>query len=259
MRRERREARAAAARDGSRANGTAAGGLPPALPDALVEELTAQRTAALRVEVMRRPDLALASVVYALALPVFYGGAWEAESALVIEVGSVDLASRVADPDACPALRAMAEAREAWGRRLPGDAADLWGWLTDQARDMLLDLLAFLASRGIDAVVHRHEGRRPARIGHADRLAAAAALDMGAWWTADAAFLARLSKAGIAAAVAEGASPGLAAPLARLAKGEAVERAARALAGRGWLPEPLRTPSGNAAVSENDRAAAEVA
>ena len=81
----------------------------PALSDTLVEELTTQRTAALRVEVMRRPDLALTGVVHALALPVFYTHAWRAESVMEIRATSIGLTDRLADPDACPALREINE------------------------------------------------------------------------------------------------------------------------------------------------------
>ena len=214
----------------------------PALSDTLVEELTTQRTAALRVEVMRRPDLALAGIIHALALPVFYTHAWRAESAMEIKATSIGLTDRLANPDACPALREINEVCEAWGYRLPGDAGDLWEWLIEQSQDVLLELLAFLAAGSINAVKQRHEHSRPGRIEHADRMAASAGLDMTAWWTVDAAFLARLSKAQIAAAVAEGASAELAAPLTKITKGEAVQRAVVALDGRGWLPEPLRTP-----------------
>lgn len=244
VRREKKEARVAEiAATRTMADGTVTGEDPsPALSDTLVEELTAQRTAALRVEVMRRPDLALAGVIHALALPTFYTHAWRADSALEIKAASIDLPGRVADPETCPALKAMAEAREAWGYRLPGDAGDLWQWLVEQPQDVLLDLLAFLASGSINAVKQRHERGRPAKMEHADQLAVSAGLDMTAWWTADAAFLARLTKAQIAGAVAEGSSIELAAPLPKLAKGEAVQRAAQALEGRGWLPEPLRTP-----------------
>lgn len=77
--------------------------LSPALPDALVEDLTAQRTAALRVEVMRRPDLALAGTVHALALPVFYRHAWTADSAFDLKGTSIGLSERIRDVEACPA------------------------------------------------------------------------------------------------------------------------------------------------------------
>jgi hypothetical protein len=104
-----------------------------------------------------------------------------------------------------------------------------------------LALLAFLASGSVNAVRQRHE-RPSERLRHADQLAGFAALDMAGWWTADAAFLARLSKAQIAQAVSEGVSPEVAAPLAKLAKGEAVRRAAEALEGRDWLPAPPLCP-----------------
>ncbi len=212
----------------------------PALSDTLVEELTAQRTAALRAEVMQRPHLALAGVVHALALPVFYTHAYRAASCFELRASDVGLTHRIERAETCPALKALDEAREAWGDRLPGEAGDLWGWLTEQPQDTVLELLAFLASGSVNAVRQRHEGRS-ARMEHADQLARSAALDMTAWWTSDAAFLARLNKAQIAGAVAEGASAELAAPLTKLPKAQAVQRAALALEGRGWLPAPLRT------------------
>lgn len=215
VRREKKEVRAAeiaAAR--STGDGTVTAQDPsPALSDTLVEELTAQRTAALRVEMMRRPDLALAGVVHAVALPVFYTHAWRVEAAFEIKAASIDLRGRVTEPETCPALRVVEEAREAWGCRLPGEAGDLWPWLIEQPQDVLLDLLAFVASASVNAVKQRHEGGRPARMEHADQLAVNAGLDMTAWWSVDATFLARLSKPQIAAAVAEGASIEMAAPL----------------------------------------------
>lgn len=248
VRRERKEReraeRAEIAASRAEAGETVTEAPSPTLSDVLTEKLTAIRTAALRVEVMRRPDLALAGVVHALALPVFYTHAWRAESAVEIKATSIDLAGRIAEAEACPALAAMTEAREAWGYRLPGDVGDLWEWLTDQNGDTLLDLLAFLTAQSLNGVKQRHERGRPGRIKHADAIAASADLDMRAWWSVDAAFLARLSKAQIAAAVAEsmGRDAGeLPALLLKLPKAEAVSRAAQALEGRGWLPEPLRT------------------
>lgn len=216
----------------------------PALSDMLTEELTAIRTVGLRVEVMRRPDLALAAVVHALALPAFYTHAWAAESAAEIKAASVDLASRIANTAACPALTVIADEREAWGHRLPGEAGDLWSWLLAQDQSTVLDLLAFLTAQSLNGVKQRHERAECDRLRHADQVAASAGLDMRAWWAVDAAFLARLSKAGIAAAVAEGLGSEageLPALVLKLPKAEAVTRAAQALEGRGWLPEPLRT------------------
>ncbi|GJE02024.1 ParB/RepB/Spo0J family partition protein [Methylobacterium isbiliense] len=216
----------------------------PALSDVLTEEMTALRTAALRVEVMRRPDLALAGVVHALAMPVFYTHAWRAESAFEIKATSIDLVGRIAGAEACPTLAAMTEAREAWGYRLPGDVGDLWEWLTEQSGDTLLDLLAYLAAQSLNGVKQRHERGRPGRVEHADTIAASADLNMRTWWSVDAAFLARLSKAQIAAAVADGMGEeagDLPPLLLKLPKAEAVSRAAQALDGRGWLPELLRT------------------
>lgn len=163
----------------------------PALSDTLTEELTAQRTAALRVEVMRRPDLALAGVVHALALPVFYRHAWKADSAFDIKATSLGLSERIQDVEACPALKAIETEHEGWGHRLPGEAGDLWEWLLAQHRDTVLDLLAFLASQSLNAVKQRHERGMNDRLRHADQVARSAALDMTQWWSTDEAYLAR--------------------------------------------------------------------
>ena len=146
--------------------------------------------------------------------------------------------------------------------RLPGEVSDLWPWLLAQDQGTVLDLLAFLVSLSLNGVKHRHERAGCDRLRHADQVAASASLDMRAWWSTDEAFLSRLSKAQIAAAVAEGAGDGsreLAAVIAKLPKGEAVACAAQALEGRGWLPEPLRTPAASdRRRAEADRIAVEV-
>ena len=254
VRREKKQARAAETVAARTEGGERIAEAPcPTLPDSLVEELTAQRTAALRVEVMGRPDLALAGVVHALALPVFYPYAYRAASCFDLRAYDVGLSPRVAEAQTCPALQALDAAHEAWSQRLPGDSGEFWAWLTEQPQDTVMELLAFLASGSVNAVRQRHEGR-PARLEHADQLAQSTGLDMTAWWTADAAFLARLSKPQIVAAVSEGASAELAAPLAKLPKGEAVQRAAQALEGRGWLPVPLRTEQADDPEAEGDTA-----
>ena len=200
----------------------------------LTADLTAHRTAALRIELARNPAIALAVTVHALAAALLYQGA--ATSCLDLRAASTDLGRHVAVIADSPAHTAMADEGERWGDRLPGNADDLLAWCIEQPRDTLLDLLAFLAGLTVDAVqVH---GRGP---DHADRLAAALALDMTRWWTPSVdGFFLRLPKAALIRALDEAGVEGPGIDLASLKKAPAASRAAEKLAGTGWLPEPLR-------------------
>lgn len=222
-----------------------------ALPAAMVAELTAHRTAALRLELSRNPAVALAAMVQALALPLFYQGS---RSCLAIRADHEPLARHAKALDDCPAHVAMEAERERWGDLLPGDAADLFGWCLTQPQDVLLDLLAFLAACSVNAVQVKGDSPASDRLTHADQLAGALSLDMSEHWTPTVdGFYARLTKPILAKIVADAVlSPGVA--LATLSKKEAAAVAARALAGTGWVPEALRVSS--TARVGNDMAAA---
>lgn len=202
----------------------------------MVEELSAHRTAALRIELSRRPDVALAATVHALALPLLYP--YGDTSCLAVRAVSEPLSRHVAAEDETPAHRAMAEEAERWGDRLPGDASDLFAWCLAEPQESLLDLLAFLAALTVDAVTSRSG---TGQTGHADRLAEALSLDMQAWWTPSVeGFYRRLPKAALATALTEAAVPPLGVCLSTVKKAEAARLVADALAGSSWLPAPLR-------------------
>ena len=64
---------------------------------------------------------------------------------------------------------------------------------------------------------------------------------MADWWEATTeSYLSHVPKAQVLAAVTEGVGAAEAAPLAAMKKGPMVEAAARALAGRRWLPTVLQ-------------------
>jgi ParB family chromosome partitioning protein len=104
--------------------------------------------------------------------------------------------------------------------------------------------------------------RRPRALAHADRLAGAVGLDMAALgWTATAgAYLGRVTKARILAAVREAKGEDAARQIEPLKKPEMVEQAEALLAGSGWLPEVLRTAQPpQAAIEETAAVASEPA
>ncbi|MQB05745.1 ParB/RepB/Spo0J family partition protein [Agrobacterium tumefaciens] len=207
---------------------------------ALVEELTAIRTAAMRVELANRPAIALAALLYPLVGRIFHTGYMHFEAAVEVSGQRRELAPSIKEPEDTRALGAWLAMKEAWGDTLPGQPADLWTWLLDQSTDRLLELLAFVTAANLNAVKAKHDHSQQ-RLANADQIAAAVGLDMHNHWTADATFLSRLSKAGIAEVLDEArCAPQLVRAVEKAPKAEAVEEAEKHLAGKGWLPPVLR-------------------
>lgn len=237
---------ASATQDGEPAafNGKAGGAVSHSpLSAKLVEDLTAQRTAALRAALAGNPNVALAAVVHALALPVFYGVQFGTGTCLDISANSADLRLSAEGIEQSRAFTRLAERQADWALQLPEEADRLWDWLLLQDSATLTGLLATASAFTINAVRKPHEREDEARCAHADRLATALKLDMAEWWQPTAAsYLARVSKAVALDAVKEGVSPQAAENLAKLKKDELVSLAEQRLSGKGWLPALLRPP-----------------
>lgn len=209
----------------------------PALSAVLIEDLTAQKTAALRIELARSPKVALALVVYSVALSAFYRGG---SNALKLHMTASSLQRSMQDHDANEAVRALEAERERVCDRLPGDEADLWDWCLTARRDDLLDVLAVAAAHGLDAVVSKREPNRNGAAFGA-KLAEALKLDMTQWWQPTAGgYFSRVSKPIMLADLeaAKGVPP--APSWEKMKKTDLAALAERETAGTGWLPEPLR-------------------
>jgi ParB family chromosome partitioning protein len=152
----------------------------PALSEKLIEDLTAHRTAALRMELAGKTDVALTAVVHALALPVFFPH--DDESCLEISLDSAALNGSAEGIEDSPAGKALAEWHASWRRKLPTTPEALWDWLLGQDTATRLDLLAYCAGCSVNAVRKRHEREGTDRLNHADRLASALGLEMTHWW-----------------------------------------------------------------------------
>ncbi|ABC90787.1 putative plasmid stabilization protein [Rhizobium etli CFN 42] len=216
---------------------------------ALVEELTAIRTAAMRVELANRPAVALAALLYPLVGRIFHSGYTSYDAAVEVNGQRRELAPSIKEPGEARALSAWQAMKEAWGDILPGAAADLWTWLLDQPTDKLLELLAFVTAANLNGVKGKHDQSRT-RLDNAEQVAVAVGLDMRSHWTADATFLNRLSKAGIAEVLDEaGCAAQVVRVIEKAPKAEAVAEAEKQLAGKGWLPVHLRS-EGHGALPE---------
>ncbi|MGE0673461.1 MAG: hypothetical protein AB7O64_10415 [Methylibium sp.] len=138
--------------------------------------------------------------------------------------------------DDLPAGRAWAdlEARRAvWLERLPQAESGWLDWLAALPQPELLDLLGLCAA----SLALVPTGPASA-AGGLERLAG---LDMRQWWEpTPEAFLNHVSKAQIAQALKEGGAGSDASAASGMKKGELATLAATKLAGKGWLPEPLK-------------------
>jgi len=211
------------------------------LSAALIEDLTAHRTAALRAVLANNPDVALAAVVHAMALPLFYDR-FGAKSCLSLRLETADLRGSAEGIGATSAMLGLAERHDRWTSQLPESDGELWAWCLGQDSDTRLALLAYCAACSVDAVRKPHQ-RADAQLAHADKLATALSLDMAQWWQPAAGnYLGRVSKQRILEAVAEGVSPEAAENLSKLKKDALVALAEERLAGTGWLPALLRSP-----------------
>jgi ParB family chromosome partitioning protein len=217
----------------------------------LTQELTAQKTAALRVELARNPDIALAAVVHALLLKVAYTYPG-VQSALEISLTTERLETSIKQPEGSKALCAFNDLRENYGYVIPGDPADLWEWCLEQPHDKLLDLLAYAAAHSVNAVAKLYDDRKSG-CAHAEELGQALNVDMNAWFEPTAeGYFGRISKAGIAAVITEARGKDVAAGISGMKKGEAAAYAERQVSGTDWLPEPVRFVSiGPTSVRDN--------
>jgi ParB family transcriptional regulator, chromosome partitioning protein len=208
---------------------------------ALIEDLTAHRTAALQARLADNPKIALAAVVHALALDVFYIAA-TTDSVVRITPTVASLDRSAEGIEDTKARQQLAATTKVVRKRLPKDADKLWGWLLDQDQKTLLGILAVCAGHTVDAVEKKRGSfEAPSSTRHAGELAEALKLDMAEYWQPTAAgYFGRVSKQQTFDAVAEAAGPSAKGSLSALKKDALVKEAEKKLAGTGWLPAILR-------------------
>lgn len=126
------------------------------LSDRLAQRLSAHRTAALQIEVVRHPQVALAALVHGMvhtALQVDYHGD---SMPLGVRLTVRDrLDSLAPDWPGSPAAEALHELRQAWDETLPQDSAALFAALLAMPQDELVRLLAVCVAVTVDVVTPR--------------------------------------------------------------------------------------------------------
>lgn len=220
----------------TRERGTKANG---GVSDGLREVLSAHRTAALRVELGRKPEVAFLALLHALVLRTFHGPMAATCVDIrpqVVELGTIDETLRESE-----SVKLLTERHAEIAGELP-EADGLWTWLAERSFEANLALLAHCTARCVDALWHRHGFGQEDRLAQADLVAGAVGLDMAAWWQPTrTSFLDHVTKNAILSAVSEGVSSQAAENIGKLKKGAMAARAEELLAGTGWLPAPLRS------------------
>ncbi|WP_246801704.1 hypothetical protein [Rhizobium leguminosarum] len=210
-------------------------------PAALIEDLTAQKTAALRVELANNTETALAAVVHAMLLRVAYPGYATEQSALQLSLTHERIEKSMKQPEKCTAVAAFENLQENYGYKIPGNPADLFDWCVKQDHEELLLLLAYAAAHSVNAVETKFSDRRNG-IAQANQLGRALNVTMSDWFetTADSYFN-HVNRRGIEQAVLEAQGPEAALSVSAAGKkAEAVLIAERRIKGVGWLPAPVR-------------------
>lgn len=207
--------------------------------DSLMRRLAAHRTVALQVMLSRKSDVALAAVAHVFVQRVFGDVYRRADSALQItpQLSAHALQTVADDLKQSAAWQALEAARLAWRERLPGNAAEWFGWLVALPQAELLDLLALCSASTLNALPNA------GAASDANELAKAVGLDMADWWEPTVpGFLNHVSKAQIAEALKEAGLKLAVDEFGALKKEALVLKAASQLAGKRWLPLPLRRP-----------------
>nr|WP_220497590.1 ParB/RepB/Spo0J family partition protein [Burkholderia contaminans] len=205
--------------------------------ETLCERLTAHRTAAVQVELMKRPTVALAYQMFAMVPRVFAehyeAGAMDALDAQFTPTHERLL--RAADDMAdSPAWLFIDGERQKWRAVLPCKVRDLLPWLLSCSEDMLANLFAFCVASTVNGL---SRWDRPHDV---NTLADTLGLDMAAYWKPTrASYLNHVSKQRIIDVVTQAVSADAAAQLVGMKKGEAAAAAELRLAESGWLPEVL--------------------
>ena len=225
------------------------------LPAALVESLTAERTAALRIELANSPHIALAAVVHKLVLATLDSDRtrrFDREFSSCIGISATS--QGVEGSKACTALGDLVET---WTKQLPESNDELWAWCLDQRQPTLLNLLAVCVAQSVNGIVTKTVNTATkAETAHADALATALSLDMTKWFTPTSEnYFSRVSKPKIIEALVEmdGGEP-VSPATEKLKKGALAEMAEKSVAATGgkWLPEILRHSVSAEAAEEAD-------
>ncbi|CAD6550273.1 hypothetical protein LMG27952_04987 [Paraburkholderia hiiakae] len=211
----------------------------PLHSEKLCKRLTAHRTAAVQIELVQQPTVALAVLMQRM-IPVVFAevyGRSNIDSAVKIDVHTTRdaLVSNADDMAGSVAWLALEGEREKWSRMLPRRVADLLPWLLEQGEDVLSNLFAFCVAATVDGI---SSADRPHAV---NEISNTLAVDLSRYWKPTrSGYFEHVAKDLIAAVVGESVSPQAASEVRGMKKDAAAEAAELRMTDSGWLPEVLR-------------------
>jgi len=177
---------------------------PQKVSGSLQEELTAQRTVAIRAELMARPDVALVAITHRLAGHFCYPSYQGVATAVMISPARFGLEADLPVTIGSKADEQLNAAAKTWAQRLPEKIEQLWDWLIDQPQPVILDLLAFVVAQTINAVQLPHQQSDEGHLRASIALSNALGFDMANWWAPTAEnYFSRIKKDQIIAAITD--------------------------------------------------------
>lgn len=224
----------------------------PAHSQALIERLAAQQAAAVAAEIAIRPNLALCLMLTQLIGQLDsmrYTHPKHRYFNVSASSARYTLKSSDQSIEDSPARQSLNEKLTRWDELLadksPEEMLDV---LQGQPQDELLQLLALLLAQTVTS----KDGNSGLQTYQLHHLTSIMGLDMANWWTPTrASYFDAVNKDQIVKVVTEAVDEASAAPLAKMKKGDAAAQAETLLAGRRWLPEPLRTLESTTARSDD--------
>lgn len=215
--------------EGGKANGPK----KPELTQDMLTRLERQRTAAIREHVAARPTAAITLLLQVLIQSM---GSTRDSGMLSIDITNQHLADDPRGSDKFPDLRkaparaALQERADKWLKAMPGKGGDLVAWLDKLSQEQRNELLALFVALSIP--VSQHSGKA---------MAARFGVDMTTWWQpTPETYISLVPKSLLAEAVADVGGKAAGEALLTKKKDAAMAEAAKQLAGKGWLPKPLR-------------------
>ncbi|MBZ9975520.1 ParB/RepB/Spo0J family partition protein [Mesorhizobium sp. BR-1-1-10] len=210
-------------------------GPAPEFSAPMTTTLTQHRTAAIRMELVNQPAIALRSLAHCLVGKLLMGGySWQLSSCL-----SIDPKHHELDVEGPEESRAHAELKaviDGWKQKLPAEKADLWKWMVEQPDETVQELTVLCTALTAFDVSQRAE------LKGSKELVDALGLDMHDWWAPSLdGFISRMKKSELARMVREVGMDDEAKRIESMKKADAVTTAYRALDGRRWIPATLRT------------------
>lgn len=203
----------------------------------MIEDLSRVRTAALQIEVFRNQALAFDVLLDALLPIVTTSTGYVSPHAVQLKRGERLRDDTVFDVNALEMPSPASQVADLLAG-LPDDPAERFAWLRTLSGEDKARLLAFCSAALLDATAGKFSDT--SRLDSAERIAAAAGLDMAQHWEGGVGFYDRLTKRACLAALEAACGRGAADNCAKLKKGDLAKACAERVPGRGWLPEPLR-------------------